>query len=314
MRTSDPPGKPTVIIPAYGPAPHLEKVVDALLRQQPPVGRVIISHSAAGDPTGRFEENRHVTVLHSPGRLYAGAARNRGLSLAKEEWVAFIDEDVIVSDGWHAALQKAVERNDADCIVGSIGYAQSGGYWGMVVWYVEFGSVHPYLARRAAFAGASANMVIRSTMLNAIGGFPEDLHRGEDTVAQIRLKNIGARIVFDPKVVGNHVNLPGMGRMLRHLYLTGQFSARIRDEFSRIPGGLAARWPILSLGLWLARLLQTVRRVVSAPHAPVLLLLMHLPGILLGLLAWNAGFSIEAFSAWLNRYLRPGRPTRIRNS
>src|SRR5262245_61168403 len=128
----------TVIVPVYGPGPHLDAVLAALQRQSPSVERIIISHSREGDPTLRFANMRNVTVLHSPDRLLAGAARNRGLQLATSDWVAFIDEDVIVDDEWYAALLEAIACGQADCIVGSIGIAQSGGYWGMSLWFGEF--------------------------------------------------------------------------------------------------------------------------------------------------------------------------------
>jgi glycosyltransferase involved in cell wall biosynthesis len=303
-RVLDTAGPLAVVIPAHGPGPHLGAVVEALRRQSLPVGEIIISHSGHGNPLDRFTGQRGVTVLHSRERLYAGAARNRGLALAGTEWVAFIDEDVIVEENWHASIKDAIERDTADCIVGSIGFAETGGYWGMVVWYVEFGSVHPYLPPRPVATGPSANIVIRNGMLQAISGFPEGWQRGQDAVAQMRLKDAGARIVFDPRPVGKHVNLPGLGRMLRHLYVTGRSGAKVRREFPSMQAGTTIRFPGLSLGLWLARLLQICRRVLTARNGPVLSLLVHLPGILLGLIAWNIGFSVEAFRKASDRQAR----------
>ena len=285
----------TVVVPAYGPGPYLQRVIGALRQQDPPVGPIIVSHSGDGDPSARFAGVEGVTVLHAPERLYAGAARNRGLALVTTEWVAFVDEDVIVDDGWHAALQAAIARNEADCIAGSIGHAEPGGYWGMTVWHVEFGSVHPYLAPRPAFAGASANLAVRASNIRSIGGFPEDWRRAQDTLAQVRLNASNARIAFEPRMIARHINLPGFQRMLRHLHLTGRYSARLRKLHSDVPGSLAARIPAFSLGLWIARLFQTLRRALSAQGGPRLSLLYYMPGILVGLLAWNIGFSREAF-------------------
>lgn len=285
----------SVVVPVYGPGPHLESVIAALRKQSPPVGDIVISHSGEGDPTARFLNVPGITVLHSPERLYAGAARNRGLAQVKTEWVAFVDEDIIVGEGWHAALQAAIARGDADCIAGSIDYSEPGGYWGMSVWYVEFGSVHPYLARRPIISGPSANIVIQKALLQSIGGFPEDWVRCQDTVAQMLLREAGGRIGFDPSLTGFHVNVPGLRRMLRHMYVSGRYGAMARREHPQWPGGIAVRIPVLSFGLWLARIVQTYNRAITARKAPLLSLIKHTPGILIGLLAWNAGFTREAF-------------------
>src|SRR5690349_8249020 len=95
----------TVIVPVYGSGPHLLKVLYALCHQTVPIKRIIVSHSGAPIPGEVISDvPEYVTFLHSDKRLYAGAARNRGLALATTPWVAFIDEDIIVCEWWHRAL------------------------------------------------------------------------------------------------------------------------------------------------------------------------------------------------------------------
>lgn len=283
-----------VVIPVYGPGPQLARVVGALQRQVPPVGRIFVSHSGGGDVAVRIPDMARVTVITSPTRLYAGAARNRGTELSEAEWIAYVDEDVIVDDGWHAAVQSALAETGAACVLGSIGHADGGGYWGMSLWFVEFSSVHPYMPARPIGGGGSGNMVVSAHAMRAVGGFPEAWRRAQDTVVHARLRAAGHAVVFDPRPVGRHVNLPGFRRMMRHLYDTGVHSARLRREDPAARGAVAVRWPFLSVGLWLARLAQIHARVLGAAAGPIPQLLVHTPGILLGLLAWNAGFIREA--------------------
>jgi GT2 family glycosyltransferase len=284
----------TVIIPAYGPGPHLEEVVASLKRELPASGRIIVSHSGSGDPTPRFADDPSVRVLHSDQRLFAGAARNRGMAAADTEWVAFVDEDVVVGEGWYAAVRRAIEAGDADCILGAIGFETSGGYWGTALWFIEFGSVHPYMTRRPVAGGPSGNMVIRRDRFAAVGGFPEDWRMGQDSLAHSRLAAAGNRIIFDPSLVVRHYNLPGARRMVRHLFHIGRHSARLRREQPHLAGSWAVRRPLLSTGMWAARTAQMARRVLGARQAPKGRFLIHLPGILIGLAAWNSGFTREA--------------------
>ncbi|WP_223385641.1 glycosyltransferase [Oricola cellulosilytica] len=288
-------GTVTVVIPVFGEGPHLERVVTALLAQTPRIERIIVSHSGPGDPTTRFSDVPEVTVLHSAERLYAGAARNRGLAIADTEWVAFIDEDVIADRSWHAGLLAAIGEGQADCIVGSVGYAETGGYWGMCVWFIEFGSVHPYLPPRDIIAGPSANIAIRRSALVNAGGFPEHWRRGQDAIAQMRLRENGAQIVFSPQIKSGHVNLHGLRRMISHLYDMGRSGCRVRRNFA-MPGTSAANYPVLTIALLPARLLQMTRRA-AAPGAPLAKFLACFPGILVGLIAWNVGFSAESFAS-----------------
>ena len=287
-------GAITVVIPAYGPGPYLENVVASLKRELQSEGRIIISHSGSGDPSGRFGGDPQVTVLHSEQRLFAGAARNRGMAQADTEWVAFIDEDVVVGRGWYRALRRSIEAGDADCILGAIDHETSGGYWGMALWFIEFGSVHPYMPRRAIAGGPSGNMAIRKDRFTAVGGFPEEWRMGQDSLAHSRLAAAGNKLVFDPELVVHHYNLPGARRMVRHLFHIGRHSARLRREQPELAGAWAVRRPILSAGIWAGRTAQMARRVLTSRRAPKARFLLHLPGILIGLAAWNSGFTREA--------------------
>lgn len=283
----------TVIIPAYGPGPHLQKVVASLERELPDSARIVISHSGTGDPTARFAGKPAVTVLHSTERLFAGAARNRGMATADTEWVAFLDEDVLAAPGWRAALERSIAIGDADCILGAIDYETSGGYWGVALWFIEFGSVHDYMPRREIAGGPSGNMAIRRTHFADIGGFPEDWRMGQDSLAHARLQAAGSRIMFDPAMVVRHYNLPGARRMIRHLFHIGRHSARLRRARPDLAGAWAVRRPVVSMGIWIARTAQMARRVLGAKGSPKARFLLHLPGILIGLAAWNSGFTRE---------------------
>jgi GT2 family glycosyltransferase len=285
----------TVIVPVYGEGPHLEEVVASLDRQLGDKSRIVISHSGAGDPTSRFANNPKVTVLHSEDRLFAGAARNRGMALADTDWVAFIDEDAVPAPGWSAALRQAIAEDDADCIIGAIDYEVSGGYWGVALWFVEFGSVHPYMPKRELTGGPSANMAVRRELFAQGGGFPEDWRSSEELVAQARMIAAGKRMIFEPTLVVFHFNQSGAGRVLGHLFLYGRFGARLRRAFPFLPGARAVRHPFLSMGLWLARLGQMTRRIAVARKAPKLQFLLHLPAIIVCLVTWNLSFTREAF-------------------
>lgn len=294
----------TVVIPVYGPGPHLEEVLASLDGQLDEGCRIIISHSGDGDPTARFTRNDRVTVLHSEKRLFAGAARNRGFAVAETEWVAFIDEDVVPARDWHAALRRSIAEQSADCIIGAIDYRTSGGYWGISLWYVELGSVHPYMPKRPLTGGPSGNMAVRRESLAMAGGFPDDWRSSEELVAQARMITAGQKLIFDPAVIVSHYNLRGPGPVLRHFFLYGRFGARLRRAFPFLPGAVAVRRPVLSLGLWLARLGQMTKRVMVSNGARKLHYLLHLPGIIVCLVTWNLTFTREAFQPDFDRQKR----------
>lgn len=287
----------SVIIPAYGHCPHLPNIVHALLDGAQPPGEIIISHSGVGDPTETLAAVcEDVTVLHHPGRLFAGPARNRGAAVAKGEWLAFIDADVEPRPDWLKTLLKCARNAPGRFVVGSVGCATTGGYWGMCNWLSEFSEQAPWHPARRQTGGASCNMIVRAEDFRDVGGFPV-LVRAQDTMLFSRLRALGREQWFEPAARVDHHNHPGLGPFVRHQCMLGYHSARVRQRVS-LPGSLATRvWP-LALGLWVPKLGLMGMRLAAGGPAWWLRGLAFAPGLVLGSWVWTAGFMRRAMDGW----------------
>ena len=95
----------TVIVPAYNAAPFVDVTLKALLSQTQVPEEIILVDDGSTDETAAIAEGLGVRVVHQK-RKGPGAARNRGLELAKTEFVAFCD-----ADDWYVPdkLERAVE-------------------------------------------------------------------------------------------------------------------------------------------------------------------------------------------------------------
>lgn len=283
----------SVVIPAYGPTPYLEDLIRDLLAQRPAPGTIVVVHTGSDDPTQRLapliaSSSIPVRVVHEEGRLYAGAARNRGVEEVNAPWVVFLDCDVVPAVDFGSAVARTIYRTTDSCFVGAV-HPAGGGYWGLCMWFIEFGSVHPYLPSRRMDTGPSINMLVKREVFLAAGGFPPELSAGEDAVCQLRMNALGGRLRFAPGIRVGHHMAGGFASYRRHLLPLGAAAAGIRRIF-RLPGSRAATNPLLAPGLWLARLGQISLRVFRYGGGHRLQFLFLLPGILTGLLVWNWGF------------------------
>ena len=186
-----------VVIPTIG-RPSLADLLRSLADGVGPLpGRVIVADDrprpgvldVLADLHGRLGplEGRVLTV-RSGGRGPA-AARNAGWRNASAPWVAFLDDDVVVPDGWRAALARDLEAAGPD-VAGSQGRI------------VVPGGDRP-TDRERCVAGlegarwATADMAYRLEVLHLLGGFDERFPRAyrEDADLALRAIDGGWRLV-----------------------------------------------------------------------------------------------------------------------
>ncbi|MGP7796718.1 glycosyltransferase family 2 protein [Sphingomonas sp. CLY1604] len=101
-----------VVIPCYNRERTVTQAVDSVLAQSPAPTRIILVDDGSTDGTAdvlRALEERHptVTAVLLPRNVGASAARNAGLALVREEWVAFLDSDDAWLPGAAAAMLAA---------------------------------------------------------------------------------------------------------------------------------------------------------------------------------------------------------------
>lgn len=281
-----------IIIPAYGPTPHLRAVLDGIRIQSKRPDAVYVSHSGSHDPSDWIShEYPEVRALHSEERLYAGAARNRAVRLSDEELLAFTDCDTVPDVNWLKHALTTLENNPDGFAVGSVAVARSGGYWGMTTWLCEFSEQAPWRPEGVQAGGASCNMVVRASHLQAVGYFPEGFRAGQDTMLFFRLRESGLKQRFVPEMSVGHFNIPGFRHMARHLLNQGRHFAKVRLS-ADLPGKTAVRfWPIAPL-LGVAKAYRVFMRMLG--NFQIGKAIYYAPGLLVGLTIWTAGCAYAA--------------------
>jgi glycosyltransferase involved in cell wall biosynthesis len=142
---------------------------------------LVVADNGSGDASAataaRWQDRLPIRVVDAAGPADCGYARNLGVALSSGDLLAFCDADDEVRPGWLRAVVGALESSPL--VTGPLDYAKLN---------------PPALAARHAGAdpgapssgflpaGPGCNLAMRRSVFDELGGFPEGLRRGEDTV------------------------------------------------------------------------------------------------------------------------------------
>lgn len=126
----------SIIVPMYNASNTIVRCLDSIniLPLKKEELEVIIVDDCSTDNTLEIlneyaSQHSNMVVLHQEVNQRQGAARNRGIDIAKGEYIAFCDsDDTIVADGVMNAL-KAVSETKADICYFDFEYETSDGAW-----------------------------------------------------------------------------------------------------------------------------------------------------------------------------------------
>jgi glycosyltransferase involved in cell wall biosynthesis len=84
----------SIVIPLYNKAKNIEKTLTSLLNQSFTEFEIVIVNDGSTDDgvdvINRFTNDKRINIIHQENKG-ASAARNKGVSAAKYNYVAFID-------------------------------------------------------------------------------------------------------------------------------------------------------------------------------------------------------------------------------
>jgi glycosyltransferase involved in cell wall biosynthesis len=166
----------TVIIPTWNRANTLAAAVKSVLAQTHPVLEVLVCDDGSTDNTKEILaelNDPRIKFMEGPRAGRPAVPRNRGIQAANGEWIAFLDSD----DAW---LPEKLERQLADMRTAPA-KASCTNAWKVIP---GKGRVGEYLSIQAnEFPLATllktnfvicSSAVIHKSILNEIGGFPEE--------------------------------------------------------------------------------------------------------------------------------------------
>lgn len=130
----------SVIIPVYNGHDYITHCLDsvyALPLSEQELEVIVIDDSSTDDTHDLLVEYQHrhpnMIVLHQPTNQRQGAARNRGIEIARGEYLAFVDaDDEVVVEGIMNALN-AVAMSHADICYFELEFEKSKGEWNQFV-------------------------------------------------------------------------------------------------------------------------------------------------------------------------------------
>lgn len=203
------------------------------------------------------------------------SARNRGLSGAKGEVIAFTDDDVVVDEHWLSHLVAGFRRaNDVACVTGNIlpmeletpaqflfeqfgGFSK--GYTRRIYDLADHRVRSPLYPYAAGTFGSGANLAFNTRVLQALGGFDPSLSTGtparggEDLAAFVAIITRGSRLVYEPAAIVYHHHHRDYAGLRKQVYgygvgLTAYVTKCVLDDPRRFIDVLGR----LPYGLWFA--------------------------------------------------------------
>ena len=269
----------SVIIPAYGGRRTIARCLESVERAIQGRSAEVIVVESSGDGAADIIRERfpRVKLIQSKERLSAGAARNRGVEIARGRLIFLTDQDCVVPPDWIDRLGRYLEDRTVGAAGGSVGIQDPGNLSGCAVYFLEFlyhfpGSGRP--ERNGNFM-VGCNSAYSSSALKSVR-FP-DQTLGEDILFSHQLSSRGYSLIYDPGVEVRHHNRSGWGEFFNYNRKMGRSAAVYHNTlqlrwiapFFRLPGLIYVAplvvLPSIGLDLVRSRLSYFLRFLMLSP-------------------------------------------------
>lgn len=234
--------KYSIIVPVYNRPDETEELLASLCEQARPDMQVIIvedgSQIPCEDVVKRYAGRMNVEYFNKENGGPA-AARNFGAQHAKGEYLIILDSDVVVPQGYLAAIDEELAREACDAFGGpdraaeSFTPVQKAISYSMTSFFTT-GGIRGGKKKMDKFYPRSFNMGVRRTVYNALGGFSK-MRFGEDIDFSLRVFKGGYACRLFPEAWVYHKRRADLKKFFKQVYNSG--IARV-NLYKRYPESL----------------------------------------------------------------------------
>lgn len=226
----------SVIIPVRNEAASIRELIERLQRQTQTPSEIIITDTGSTDETVKiveeFDAGDSPVKLIRAGHGYPGRGRNLGAAAAGTEWLAFIDAGVIPDSTWLEALaHPARDSGEVDIVYGSFEPVADTLFkeCAAIAFVPPPANVNGKMMRTRSIA----SVLVRKSVWQEVGGFPEDLRSAEDLLFMDKMEGAGFKVAYAAEA---------MVRWSIQATLWKTFSRFVSYSRSNIRAGLWAQW------------------------------------------------------------------------
>lgn len=278
---TEPGGGVSVVIATRDRPEMANAAAASVLRALRPQDELIVVDSGSRRPPAPQPDDRaRVIRLELPG---TSRARNAGWRAARNELIAFTDDDCEVSAGWTASIERAFADPSLGFVTGRlVGDREAA---------IGTATVVGEDPRRFAGVqdpsrlGSGASMALRRAALEQVGGFDEalgpgtDLRAAEDHDLLWRVLDAGWAGAFDPAIVVTHRLWRGRREAVTREFAYGVGAGALAVKLKRRTGSGGSR---LRKGLWDEGVAGAARRLVRGYESGAAAALFKAAGVAVG--------------------------------
>lgn len=196
----------SVIIPAYNRAHLLPLTLRSLLAQSLPATEILVVDDGSTDTTVEVAESfGGIVRVIRQANAGPAAARNRGFRESTGDFVHFFDSDDVALPNKHEVQLRALQTSGADIAYGPWikGRFDEGGFTPENHVLQQCGLPEGDLIKALLtnWSIVPHACLFRRSMVERIGGFPEELYVAEDQLMFLRCLLAGAKVVHSPRTL-----------------------------------------------------------------------------------------------------------------
>ena len=215
----------SIIISTYNNAASLVRTLDSVAKQDADKAIwecVVVNNNCTDDTVERItkfaQENPDINIrLIEESQQGLSYARNRGIAEAKGQFVAFIDDDETVNEGFVSAYLDLFHNHGAFAGAGALKVCYDSARPKWMSYYTEKMIANPLdlgkeiVTITSTVTPTGGNMAFNRELFNLYGGFDTDLGRkgeelsgGEENDMFKRLRDLGERVFYTPHAIAYH--------------------------------------------------------------------------------------------------------------
>ena len=215
------PGQPraSIIIPVHNKSLYTFNCLLSILlnTEGVPYEVIVVDDASSDDTQSMLHQAQNVQVWSNPQNLGFVHSCNKGAALASGQYLVFLNNDTKVHRGWLAALVETLEQDDSIGLVGPKLVYPNGRLQeaGAIVWNDGAGWNYgrhddpekpEYNYRRDVDYCSGACLLGRRDLFEKAGGFDQRYAPAyyEDTDLAFAIRQMGFRVVYQPKAVITH--------------------------------------------------------------------------------------------------------------